>query len=57
MDAALKKAGGAVETIMMPGRTHFSASHAGGEADGPWVKRAVAWIAQRAAAAPARAAT
>lgn len=49
MAAALRKTGGAVETIVMPGRTHFSASHAGGEANGPWVKRAVAWIAGHAA--------
>lgn len=49
MEAALEKAGGAVERVVLPGRDHFSASHAGGEADGPWVPKALAWIAAAAA--------
>jgi len=51
MEAALRKAGGAVERHVLPGRDHFSASHAGGEADGPWVGRALAWIQGVSAAA------
>jgi acetyl esterase/lipase len=51
MEAALKKAGGNVERIVLPGRDHFSASHAGGEAEGPWVPRALAWIARTSALA------
>lgn len=50
MEAALRKAGGAVERIVLAGRDHFSASHAGGEANGPWVPKALAWIASVAAA-------
>jgi acetyl esterase/lipase len=46
MEAALRKAGGTVERIVLPGRDHFSASHAGGEARGPWVPKALAWIAK-----------
>jgi acetyl esterase/lipase len=42
--AALREAGGEVETVAMEGRTHFTGSFAGGEADGPWVPRAVAFI-------------
>jgi arylformamidase len=51
MEAALRKAGGSVERIVLPGRDHFSASHAGGEADGPWVPKALAWIKKVAGAA------
>jgi arylformamidase len=46
--AALRKAGGAAEDLEMAGRTHFSASFAGGEADGPWVPAALAFMAQHA---------
>jgi arylformamidase len=34
---ALRAAGGEVEHVVMNGRNHFTASYAGGEADGPWV--------------------
>jgi acetyl esterase/lipase len=50
IEAALKKAGGAVERMILPGRDHFSASHAGGEAGGPWVPKALDWIRSVAAA-------
>lgn len=46
MEAALRRAGGAVERHVLPGRDHFSASYAGGEAGGPWVVPARAWIAK-----------
>jgi acetyl esterase/lipase len=42
--AALRDAGAEVESIAMEGRTHFTASFAGGEVDGPWVPRALAFI-------------
>lgn len=54
MEAALRKAGGAVERHVLPGRDHFSASYAGGEPDGPWVGRALAWIQGVTAAAKSR---
>lgn len=44
MEAALRAAGGAVEKLVLAGRDHFSASHAGGEADGPLLPRALAWM-------------
>ena len=44
MVASLQTAGGAVETILMPDRDHFTASLAGGEADGPWVREALQFI-------------
>lgn len=44
MEQALRAVGGAVERIVLPGRNHFSACYAGGEADGPWVSRALRWI-------------
>lgn len=46
MEQALHAAGGAVERIVLPGRNHFSACYAGGEADGPWVPRALRWIGE-----------
>jgi acetyl esterase/lipase len=42
----LAAAGGDVERIVLDGRNHFTASYAGGEADGPWVPKALAWIAR-----------
>jgi acetyl esterase/lipase len=45
MEAALGGAGGDVTRIVLAGRDHFSASYAGGEADGPWVPKALAWMA------------
>jgi acetyl esterase/lipase len=45
MERALADAGGEVERLVLDGRNHFSACYAGGEADGPWVPRALAWMA------------
>ena len=47
MEGALADAGGDVERIALEGRNHFSACYAGGETDGPWVGRALAWMATR----------
>jgi acetyl esterase/lipase len=47
MVAVLGRAGGDVERVVLDGRTHFTASYAGGEANGPWVPRALAWIKAR----------
>jgi len=47
MEVALNGAGGDVSRIVLAGRDHFSASYAGGEADGPWVPKALAWMAAR----------
>jgi hypothetical protein len=44
MASALSAAGGDVETILMPDRDHFTASLAGGEPDGPWVRNALQFI-------------
>jgi arylformamidase len=44
MEAALRKAGGEVERIVLEGRNHFTASYAGGEKDGPWVPAAIRFI-------------
>ena len=44
MERVLRQAGGEVESIVMPGLTHFTASIAGGEPGGPWVPRALAFI-------------
>ncbi len=44
METALRAAGGDVERLVLEGRNHFSASYAGGEAQGPWVPRAIDWI-------------
>lgn len=45
MASALRDAGVSAETVVLDGRDHFGASLAGGEPDGPWVPRAVDWIA------------
>ena len=44
MQEALAAAGVPVQRIVLPGRDHFSASTACGEADGPWVGPAVSWM-------------
>jgi acetyl esterase/lipase len=44
MDRVLRDAGGEVERMVMTYRDHFTASLAGGEADGPWVPKARAWL-------------
>ncbi|MSP50941.1 MAG: alpha/beta hydrolase [Alphaproteobacteria bacterium] len=45
METALKKAGSLVEKIVFEGRNHFTAHYAGGEPQGPWVNRALAFTA------------
>jgi len=40
---AVRAAGGKVQALPMEGRTHFTASYAGGEPDGPWVPAALAF--------------
>ena len=45
MTDALGNAGVEAEKIVLDGRDHFGASLAGGEADGPWVPRALDWMA------------
>ena len=45
MEEMLALAGGAVERIVLEGRNHFTASYAGGERDGPWVPKAIEWMA------------
>ena len=47
MEAALAAKGCEVERIVLEGRDHFTASLAGGEADGPWLGRALDWMAAR----------
>jgi arylformamidase len=42
--AALREVGADVEELPLEDRTHFTASYAGGEADGPWVPRALAFM-------------
>jgi acetyl esterase/lipase len=42
--AAVRTMGGEAEQLELAGRTHFTASYAAGEADGPWVKPAVAFM-------------
>lgn len=46
MVAALSGAGVTVDKIVFDGRDHFGASLAGGEPDGPWVSRAIDWMAR-----------
>ena len=41
---AVRAAGGKASALPMEGRTHFTASYAGGEAEGPWVPAALAFI-------------
>jgi arylformamidase len=49
MAKALVTAGGHIDTVVMPGRDHFTASLAGGEPEGPWVAKALHFTAQVAA--------
>jgi arylformamidase len=44
MARELRAAGGKVVELAMEGRDHFTASFAGGEAEGPWVQAATGWI-------------
>ncbi|MFN7635150.1 MAG: alpha/beta hydrolase [Acetobacteraceae bacterium] len=41
---AAAAAGGRIRRLVLPGATHFTASFAGGEADGPWVPEALAFL-------------
>ncbi len=43
---ALREIGADVEELPLSERTHFSASYAGGEAEGPWVPKALAFMAR-----------
>jgi acetyl esterase/lipase len=45
-EEALRARGGDATRIALAGRNHFSASYAGSEPDGPWVKPALDWIKQ-----------
>lgn len=45
MAARLGEVGVDVQKIVFEGRDHFGASFAGGEPDGPWVSRAIDWMA------------
>ncbi len=44
--AAVRKVGGEADELELPGRTHFSASYAGGEANGPWVPAALEFMSR-----------
>jgi acetyl esterase/lipase len=45
MERGLAAAGGDVTRVVLDGRNHFSACYAGGEPEGPWVGRALSWMA------------
>lgn len=51
MAAALQAAGVATRSLVLDGCDHFQASLACGDADGPWVGPAVAWMRQQQGAA------
>lgn len=53
MEAALLAAGGDAARVVLKGCNHFTASYAGGEADGPWVPRALGWMERRVSEARA----
>jgi arylformamidase len=44
----LRNTGGFVTQLELEGRTHFTASFAGGESDGPWVPAALSFMRQHA---------
>jgi acetyl esterase/lipase len=44
--AALREIGADVEELPLAERSHFTASYAGGEPDGPWVPNALAFMAK-----------
>ena len=46
MERALRAAGGEVERLALKGHDHFAAGHAAGEAEGPWLPRAVNWMSR-----------
>ena len=44
MAAALRAAGGIADTLVLDGCDHFQASLAAGDPDGPWIRRAAAFM-------------
>ena len=46
--SAVRDHGGEAQHLDMPERTHFTSSYAAGEADGPWVPEALAFMARHA---------
>jgi dipeptidyl aminopeptidase/acylaminoacyl peptidase len=46
MERALRAAGGEVERLALKGHDHNAAGHAAGEAEGPWLPRAVNWMSR-----------
>jgi arylformamidase len=48
--AGVRESGGEAEELALEDRTHFTASYAGGEPEGPWVPRALAFMARHASA-------
>lgn len=50
MGDTLRAANGRVESVVLEGRDHFTASLAGGEPNGPWVPAAIAFIANESEA-------
>lgn len=44
METALREAGGKVERMVFPGRTHFTASLATADPSMPWQRRAIEWL-------------
>ena len=46
---ALRASGNEAELLVLPERTHFTASYAGGEPDGPWLPTALAFMARHGA--------
>jgi len=47
MASALRAAGGEVVELAMEECDHFTASYAGGDAEGPWVDAATRWMASQ----------
>ena len=46
MAEKLASAGGDVQTVVLDGCNHFTASYACGEVDGPWASKAINWMAR-----------
>lgn len=44
-EGAFRTAGGTIQRDVLQGRNHFTASYAGGETDGPWVRPALSFMA------------
>jgi acetyl esterase/lipase len=45
MEEALRAAGGKTESMVLNGRTHFTAALAAADDEMPWLERAIAWMA------------